>query len=248
MARRRLFAYLLVSATVAALAGLSAGLYEFPEFEETIRDAPKELGQATYWFAGLMALLELSSLLGVALPFEVGIVISGAVAGEGEIALAPLLLIVWSCAAAGESVNYFTGRRFGRPFLVRHGPRFRVGPERLALLEGHFARHGRATVFFGHVIPLVRSSAPFVAGASLMPYGVFLPWSVLGNALFAGVFSGLGYAFYRSADHVANVAGTVGLIALAVLAAGGGILLLRRRRRRAELPQGAVPLEVPHHD
>ena len=209
------------------------------EVEEWIREAPDRLGGATYGFAAGMALLELGSLLGVPLPFEVGIILSGAVAGEGDISLLLLVPIVWACAIVAETVNYLTGRRFGRPFLLQHGARLRVGPERLARLEDHFARHGRATVFFGHVIPFVRSSAPFVAGASLMPYGTFLPWSVLGNLMFAGVFAGLGFGFYRSADRVADLSTEVGLILFALLVLVAAGLLLLRRRRSAAAPDAA---------
>lgn len=103
---------------VAALAALLvvAGLSGW------IQDAPGTLGNWTYGFGALMAFLELSSLVGLPAPFEVGVVLSGAAAGEGEIALPPLILLVWVAAAAGESVNFATGDHFGRPFLERHGP------------------------------------------------------------------------------------------------------------------------------
>ena len=45
-------------------------------------------------------------------------------------------------AAAGDAVSFVLGRRLGRPFLERHGPRVRVGPERLGQVERFYARHG----------------------------------------------------------------------------------------------------------
>ena len=133
----------------------------------------------------------------------------------------PLLTIVWVCACLAESVNYFAGRRFSRPFLERHGERFRLTPRRLAWLDRHFDRHGHATVFFGHVISFVPLERPFFAGASRMAYRSFLPWSVAGNAMWAAVFGGLGYLFYRSADTVADVGGRVGLAVLGLLVVEG---------------------------
>ena len=70
------------------------------------------------------------------------------------------------------------------------------------------------------MIPFVRSSAPFFAGASRMAYRLFLPWSVAGNAMWAAVFGGLGYLFYRSADTVADVSDRVGLAVLGLLVVG----------------------------
>ena len=232
MGARRAYGIVLAALAAAAVATYALGLPELPDVGRLVREAPERLGGATYGFAGLMGVLELGSLLGVPLPFEVGVILSGAVAGEGEVALLPLVAITWACASVGESLNYLTGRRLGRPFLVRYGPRLRVTRERLALVEDHFARHGRATVFFGHVIPLVRSSAPFVAGASLMPYRAFLPWSVAGNLLWACVFAGLGFAFFRSAERVADLAGTIGLALFGLLALVAAALILRRRRAR----------------
>lgn len=218
---------------IALLTAVALGALHVPDVGRTIERAPERLGKGTYAFAAAMAFLELGTLLGVPLPFEVGVILSGAVAGEGEIAPLPLVAIVWLAASAGESANYWTGRRYGRPFLVSRGPRFRVTPERLARLEGHFERHGTATVIAGRFVPFVRSSGPFVAGASLMPYRRFLPLTVLGNALWSAAFCGLGYGFYRSADEVVELVSGIGLalLGLVVLAGLGGLLIARRRRR-----------------
>ena len=244
--RSRRLTLLVVALAALGLLAYGGVVYDGPGVGEVIRDAPEELGDGTYGFGGLLAFLELSSLLGVPLPCEVGVILSGAVAGEGEISLPPLVVAVWAGATAGESLNFLTGRRFGRPFIVRHGPRLRVTPARLAALEGHFERRGRATVFFGHVIPLVRSSAPFVAGFSLMPYRTFLTWSAAGNVLFALVFCGLGFGFYRSAERVAELAGWTGLLLLvAVVAAVGTVTLVRRRRTRMRAPGAAAAEAQP---
>ena len=181
-----------------------------------------------------MALLEFSSLLGVPLPFEVGVVLTGAVAGEGEIRLGPLVLAVWVAASVGESVNFVTGDRLGRPFLERRGLRFRVTPQRLAWVDERFARHGPLFVLVGRFIPFVRSSMPFVAGTSHMTYRAFLPWSIGGNLLWAIVFCGLGYVFYESADAVADSVELAGVLvagAIVVTVAAAALWLVLRRTR-----------------
>ncbi len=176
-----------------------------------------------------MGFLELGTLLGVPAPFEVGVILSGAVAGEGQIAFVPLVAIVWACSAVGEAFNFWCGRRYGRPFIVRQGPRFGVTQGRLARVEDHFDRHGVATVLVGRFIPLVRSSAPFVAGSSLMPWARFVPCSVAGNLAWAGAFCGLGYGFYRSADEIADIVGSIGLLVFGLVAAAALLALLLHR-------------------
>ena len=197
-----------------------------------IEEAPATLGGWTYAFGGFMAFLEFSSLAGVPLPFEVGVILSGAVAGEGEISLLALIAIVWVMSSAGESVNFVVGDRIGRPFLERHGPRYRVTPGRLAWIDEQFERRGGLFVLIGRFIPFVRSSMPFVAGASHMAYRAFLPWSIGGNLLWAAAFCGLGYGFYESADEIAEVAEVIGLVALAGLALGAGVILFIRQWHR----------------
>ena len=233
MARRKAVLAVLAVVTAAVVVALAAGAVELPDFSEWIEEAPETLGRWTYAFAGAMAFLELGTLLGVPAPFEVGVVLSGAVAGQGEIAVLPLALAVWVCASIGESVNFATGRRYGRPLLVRSGPRFRVTPERLERLERHFHRRGQATVLVARFIPLARSLTPFVAGSSLMAYPRFLVCSVIGNAGWAAVAVGLGYAFYRSADEVAGAFQRVGLVVLLVIATAAAVVYVRRRRRAA---------------
>lgn len=209
-----------------------------PDGGELIEEAPERLGDGTYAFAGAMAFLELSSLLGVLLPFEVGVVLSGAVAGEGEIAFVPLAVVVWGCTAAGQCVNFWCGRRYGRPFIVDRGPRFGVTPPRLARIERHFERRGAVIVLLAPFVPLVRSSAPFVAGSSLMRWSRFVAFIVPGSLAWAVAFCGLGYGFYRSADRVAEIVGSAGLIALGlVVVAAAALYLLRRRRTRVRLAE-----------
>ena len=210
------------------LAPLAAALSDW------IRDAPETLGDWAYAFAALMAFLEFSSLLGVPLPFEVGVVLTGAVAGEGQIDLVPLIVCVWIAASVGESINFVTGDRLGRPFLERRGLRFRVTPQRLAWVDDRFERHGALFVLVGRFIPFVRSSMPFVAGTSHMTYRAFLPWSIGGNLLWATVFCGLGFVFYESAGAVADsveLVGVVVLVAIAATAVAAAAWLLVRRSR-----------------
>ena len=197
-----------------------------------IEDAPATLGDWTYAFGGLMAFLEFSSLAGVPLPFEVGVILSGAVGGEGEISLLPLILVVWPLAAVGESLNFLVGDRIGRPFLERHGPRFRVTADRLDWIDERFERRGGLFVLIGRFIPFVRSSMPFVAGASHMTYRDFLPWSIGGNLLWAAAFCGLGYGFYESADEMAEVAQYAGIVAFAVVVLIAAAIVFFQRQSR----------------
>jgi membrane-associated protein len=76
----------------------------------------------------------------------------------------------------------------------------------------------------------VRAVAPFLAGASGMRLRAFLPWSLLGTAVWATTFTLVGYAFHESFGAAADTL-THGALAVAVLAAAA--LAWRQHRRSA---------------
>ena len=142
-------------------------------------------------------------------------------------AIVPLMLLVWACSAAGDSVCFALGRRLGRPFLARYGTGLGLTESRLDKVDGWLDRYGPPAVCFGRLLPLARPFGPFVAGASHFPYRRFLPWSVLGTLLFTLVFCGLGYVFYNSYDEVAAKLGRGALAALVLIIVGVVILQVR---------------------
>jgi membrane protein DedA with SNARE-associated domain/membrane-associated phospholipid phosphatase len=215
----------------AALAVYASGvLSELPDPKAVIEDIARALGAWTYALVGLMAYLETGAFVGLVAPGETVVIAGGVIAGQGEIQLLPLIGLVWICAVLGDTTSFFIGRRLGRGFLVRHGPRVKITPERLAHVEAYFQRHGGKTILIGRFIGLVRALAPFVAGSSGLPYRRFIPYSIVGTGLWSATFCVLGYIFWRSFDQVASIAGqavfgfglTVGLIV--------GIVVVYKRR------------------
>ena len=153
------------------------------DLQQALEDISRELGDWTYVLVGLAAFLETGAFVGLVLPGETAVILGGAVAGQGETSIVLTIGVVWACAMAGDSVSFLLGRRLGRDFLLRHGPKVRITRERFARVESYFSRHGGKTIVIGRFIGLVRALAPFVAGSSGMRYAYYLPFSVLGRAL-----------------------------------------------------------------
>ncbi|MEX1141228.1 MAG: VTT domain-containing protein [Thermoleophilaceae bacterium] len=233
-------------ATLVAVAAVVAALYatgampDFPDVEKLIEDVAQALGTWTYLLVGAFAFLETGAFVGLVVPGESLVIVGGVIAGQGEIALIVLIGIVWSAAILGDTTSFLIGRRLGRGFIIRHGPRVKIDRARFEQVESYFARHGGKTIVIGRFIGLVRALAPFIAGSSGLPYGRFLPFSVIGCGLWATAFSVLGYVFYQSFDQVANVAGqaTFGFGVTIALVVGG--VLAYRRLRHAEQRHAAV--------
>ena len=205
---------------------------DLPDAEKLITDIATALGPWTYVFVGGMAFLETGAFVGLVAPGETTVMVGGVIAGQGEISLMPLIGLVWLCCVLGDSTSFFIGRRLGRAFLLRHGPKIRVDEARLEQVESYFVRHGGKTILVGRFIGLVRAISPFVAGSSGLSYRRFLPFSIIGSGLWGSLFCVLGFIFYRSFDRVSAIAGRATLafgITAAVVA--GGVYAYRRLRR-----------------
>jgi membrane protein DedA with SNARE-associated domain/membrane-associated phospholipid phosphatase len=209
----------------------SGVLSELPDPKKVIGDIAEALGPWTYALVGVMAFLETGAFVGLVAPGETVVIAGGVIAGEGTISLLPLIAIVWICAILGDTTSFYIGRRLGRAFLEKHGPRVKITPDRLEQVEGYFDRHGGKTILIGRFIGLVRALAPFIAGSSGLSYRRFIPYSIIGTGLWATIFCTLGFIFWRSFDRVAHIAGQAifGLgVTIAVIV---GIVVTYRRRR-----------------
>jgi membrane protein DedA with SNARE-associated domain/membrane-associated phospholipid phosphatase len=219
----------------AALIVWSSGLLTLlPNPEKVIEDIAKALGPWTYVLVGVMAFLETGAFVGLIAPGEFTVIVGGVVAGQGEISIVALIGVTWVCCVLGDTASFFIGKRLGRAFLVKHGPKVRIDEDTLHKVEGYFERHGGKTVLIGRFIGLVRAVAPFVAGSSGMRYRQFLPFSVLGTGLWATTFCLLGFFFYRSFEKVAHVAGQVTLVFGTLVAIIVGSVWAYRRLREEE--------------
>ena len=213
---RKLIGAALVVALVVYATGLLSAL---PDPEKLIEDVAEALGKWTYAFVGLMAFLETGAFVGFVAPGEFTVILGGVIAGQGEISILPLIGIVWACALAGDSASFYIGRKFGRNLMLKHGPKLKITRERFEAVERYFDKHGGKTIVIGRYLGFVRPLAPFIAGTSL-PYGRFLPYSVIGTGLWTTTFCVLGYVFWRSFDRVKEIAGQATL-AFGILAAIG---------------------------
>jgi membrane-associated protein len=215
----------------AVFAAVTAGLVELPDLEGALRGLSDTLGAWTYALVAGMAFLETGAFVGLVAPGETAIVLGGVVAAQGEIDLAVMLPLAWAAAALGDLASFALGRRLGRRFLLTRGPRVGVTPARLERVDGFFAEHGAKAILIGRFVGLVRAVAPFLAGASGMRLRAFLPWSLLGTAVWATTFTLVGYAFHASFSKAAGTL-THGALGVAVLVAAALALRELRRSRR----------------
>lgn len=102
-----------------------------------------------------------------------------------------VLLII--AAIAGDSVGYSFGHKVGRKLFERENSRF-FKKKYLLQAEKFYEKHGSLTVVLARFVPIVRTFAPIVAGASKMHYRTFLAFNVIGGILWATIFTYLGFS------------------------------------------------------
>ncbi|MGH2926487.1 MAG: bifunctional DedA family/phosphatase PAP2 family protein [Solirubrobacterales bacterium] len=239
--RSHLIQAAIVIAVVAGIVVLNKVLPSI-DLQRALQDVSAKLGAFTYALVGLAAFLETGAFVGLVLPGETIVILGGAVAGQGDTSIVLTIGIVWAAAFAGDTTSFMLGRRLGREFILRHGPKVRITHERFAKVEDYFSRHGGKTILIGRFIGLVRALAPFTAGSSGMRYSYYAPFSIIGTGLWAAAFSLIGYFASQSLDAAANAAGegtflfgiAVAVIAVIVVA----FRFLREADNRARLVAG----------
>jgi membrane-associated protein len=230
---------------ITALAIVATGTVQLPDLEEALTDLSETLGAWTYALVGGLAFLETGAFVGLIAPGETALVLGGVVAAQGGVSLPLILLVAWVAAAAGDLESLMLGRKLGRSFLERRGPRLGVTPDRLATVDRFFARHGGKAILIGRFIGIVRAVAPFTAGASGLPLRGFLPWSLLGTAVWASAFTLLGYAFSDSFDQAAALFTHVAFGLAAVAALVFAVRALRQRASRKPVLPEDDPAPAP---
>ena len=93
----------------------------------------------------------------------------------------------------GAVVGYYIGAWGGRPLLDRYGGYVGITAEDLDRADRWFDRWGTWAVFFGRMVPLVRTFVSYPAGISRMPMPRFLLFSTLGSLPWNLALIGAGY-------------------------------------------------------
>lgn len=177
--------------------------------------------------------VESGLLIGFLLPGDSILFTAGLLAAEpgSTLSLPVLAGGTFMAAAAGNGVGYWTGRRFGRPWLLRRAGRAARHVDRA---EQFYARYGWLAVVVARFVPWARTLTPVAAGVAGMGRAAFVSATVAGAAVWGVGLVTLGYLAHdvpwlRTVAYV--VAGTA--VAASVLLPLGGRLLRRRARGTA---------------
>jgi membrane-associated protein len=178
-------------------------------------------GSLTYALLFLIVFVEtglvvMPLLPGDSLLFSVGLLASAS--GQLDVYyVIPLLILA---ALSGDQVNYFLGKYFSSWIREREQILF-LKRSHVEQTETFYAKYGANTVILARFIPIVRTVAPFVAGAGRMSYPVYLLYGFLGACLWVTSITMAGFYLGDNAFVKENfekvVLGIVGVSVLPIL-------------------------------
>lgn len=187
-------------------------------------------GQYGSWIYGILFLIVFCETGLVVTPFLPGdslLFAAGSLAAIGSMNIHLLFLLMAAAAILGNTVNYTVGRLLGEKAFT---PNARIlKQDYLHRTHRFFERHGGKTIVITRFVPLVRTFAPFVAGAGGMSYGRFQAYNVAGGIVWTASFLYGGYFFGNLPVVKQNF--SLVILAIIVLSLMPGVIEYWRHRR-----------------
>lgn len=155
------------------------------------------LGVYVYFGLFFIIFAEVGLAVGFFLPGDSLLVVTGLMAKTYPEKLNIYLVITafLSGSIIGDSTGYWIGRGMGKSLFKREDS-FIFKPSRVEKTSQFFEKYGPKTIILARFVPIVRTFAPLVIGASNFPYAKYLTYSIFGGLLWifsmvlAGYFLG----------------------------------------------------------
>jgi membrane protein DedA with SNARE-associated domain len=185
-----------------------------------------------FGYAGVFVLM-LAESCGIPMPSEVTMPFSGFLVDKGQFNFWLVVFLGAFGNLVGSWLAYYIGAKGGRPLLEKYGKYVLISKHDLDLADHWFARFGQATVFFGRLLPVVRTYISFPAGVARMNIKKFsfytfigaLPWCILFAWL--GVKMGDNWDLIRARLHNFDL-----LMAFLIVAAVGWYIYRHLKHRK----------------
>src|SRR3989344_4002250 len=145
-----------------------------------------------FGYTGLFVLSLLESAA-IPIPSEIVLPFSGFLVASGQFTLWSAVLLATLGNVVGSAILFWIGLSGGRWILERYGKYVFIHHSEIEKGEARFERHGAKAVFWGRLMPVVRTFISLPAGVSLMNFKKFLLYTTLGALPwnFALVYLGL---------------------------------------------------------
>ena len=187
--------------------------------------------QAGYLGVGFLMFLE---TVFPPIPSEVIMPVAGYLAAQGKMEIVGVIASGTLGAMLGNYFWYLVARVVGierfKPLIEKYGRWLTFDWAEIEKAEKLFGSQGWAIVFFGRMLPTLRSLISIPAGLLHMRLSTFVIWSTIGTAGWTTLLGLSGWAFGRRYESVDTVVGPLSTAILVVIAAGYIWRLIRWKR------------------
>jgi len=188
----------------------------------------------------------LAEQIGLPIPAVPTLVVAGALAVDGRLSGALILLAAVFASVLADATWYELGRRQGHRIL-KTLCRVSLSPDTcVSQTERHFEKWGLASLLVAKFVPGFSTVAPPLAGAMRAGFAAFLLFDAAGAVLWAGSAVVAGMLFHRAIDRALGVLASIGTGALATLGGALAFYIAFKwwRRRRFLLALRAARISV----
>jgi membrane-associated protein len=167
----------------------------FIHLNRHLADILAQYGTLTYGLLFLIIFCETGLVVMPLLPGDSLLFAVGALgASTGKLDVYLLIGLLIGAALLGDNLNYLVGKFFGTKIKAKEKIGF-FKREYIENTEAYYDKYGGRTVIIARFIPIIRTIAPFVAGAGNMHYPRYLVFCITGACLWVGGLITLGYQF-----------------------------------------------------
>ena len=164
---------------------------------------------------GVLAVLLLMAAesCGIPFPSEVIMPSAGVLAATGHMNMAEAILAGAAGNLIGSLAAFALAARFGEPLLLGPGRWIGIRAHHLEIADGWFQRWGLWAVFFGRVLPVVRTYISFPAGLARINLLWFSVLTFVGALPWCAALALIGYTLGKNYE---RVSGPIQLAAIVV--------------------------------
>jgi membrane-associated protein len=170
-----------------------------------------QYGPWTYAILTLIIFCETGLVVTPFLPGDSLLFATGALAATSALDIGLLLLLLTAAAVLGDAVNYSLGARIGTKLFDGRIPYLRQ--THLDRTHAFYEKYGGKTIVIARFVPIIRTVAPFVAGAGRMTYARFAMFNISGGILWISSMLLAGYFF----GNIPIVKENFGLVVIAII-------------------------------
>jgi membrane protein DedA with SNARE-associated domain len=191
---------------------------------------------ATLGYGGVFLLMAIESAC-IPVPSEAIMPFAGYLVSTGRFSLQLTALAGAFGCLGGSYVAYFVGTSGGRLFLERHGRWVLIAPHELEIADRFFDRWGAPAIFFGRLLPVVRTFIALPAGVARMRLLPFTIYTLIGSYIWCLALAAAGMKLGQHWQAVGPYFHRFETIIVVLLAIGAALVLYNRIRGITSAPQ-----------